>query len=513
MAHHIHELNEEIRVNTERAAEEARENFERDTTLTEEEKTRLEEISHERETIVREVAADGTELQIPLDDFTKNFDAKVKEINTMAGEMAAKAVHVGDIKRTVEDVKKESREKAVTAFKNLAVTDVTLSDDEIVEINDEAIAAVQAYLKIDKLDSAAITKQMKKLSLNEMAAILPQRFTSLYTLPHELASNNYKAKERLLTTLAYLSVTGPEMDYLNDYIDHENKLMVLSNRIVECQMDMVKVLEDKERMSAIVAKADEISPQDRTSVWAKYINDPKAVHNEFAQLAVMETILKESYEKIYAEYQDDPECCAKIAEQIHESEQKHDVYLSVTNIELLWQLWSILTNRFKMNRKNNYQNLRREGIAALDRCRRSKLDVHFPVYDPNAAKNPENLFILYMTQYPNMLAKYNETVRTILEKGEEDSTGITPIEIEGIQDETVYEYFSLLLLILFGRVMKKLTSNDMTRYDAIELDVYFKMYCKLGRDVYLMTKVWSMCKDFVAYAIQTWPKESKKPKG
>ena len=269
MAHHIHELNEEIRVNAERAAEEARENFERDTTLTEEEKTRLEEISHERETIVREVAADGTELQIPLDDFTKNFDAKVKEINTMAGEMAAKAVHVGDIKRTVEDVKKESREKAVTAFKNLAVTDVTLSDDEIVEINDEAIAAVQAYLKIDKLDSAVITKQMKKLSLTEMAVILPQRFISLYTLPHELASNNYKAKERLLTTLAYLSVTGPEMDYLNDYIDHENKLMVLSNRIVECQMDMVKVLEDKERMSAIVAKADEISPQDRTSVSAK----------------------------------------------------------------------------------------------------------------------------------------------------------------------------------------------------------------------------------------------------
>ena len=68
---------------------------------------------------------------------------------------------------------------------------------------------------------------------------------------------------------------------------------------------------------------------------------------------------------------------------------------------------------------------------------------------------------------------------------------------------------SLYLLILYGRIIKKLCGRNSTKYDAIENDAYFTMYCKLGSDIYLMTDYWNMMKEYIEFAIKTWPMPKK----
>ena len=65
----------------------------------------------------------------------------------------------------------------------------------------------------------------------------------------------------------------------------------------------------------------------------------------------------------------------------------------------------------------------------------------------------------------------------------------------------VAETFSTLLVILMGRILKKLYGNHQDKYDAITLDSYFQIFCRMGMDIYIMQDFWTMMKDFVQYTI------------
>ena len=173
-------------------------------------------------------------------------------------------------------------------------------------------------------------------------------------------------------------------------------------------------------------------------------------------------------------------------------------------------LFRSMTTRFMADRKNGYKNMTREAVSALDRIRRAKQNVPFPVYDKRYAGKPELLYQLYITAYPKMLENYNKTLHGIHEKDKTaDLAAIPPIEIDGVDTVLVHEYFSMILLILFGRVMKRLGNKGLTKYDAIMLDCYFNCYCRLGTDIYMMTDIWNMCKDFVEHCCKTYVKPKK----
>lgn len=506
-------LAERDRENTELAAETFDESS---LELTPEEREKLKELDGKREIVVKETSTSGATSTVPMETFMESVDKEVATIKNATGEIIGKGLNTGDIKQTMEDLKREEQKKAIQMFRDNAVdTDVDLDDDDIIAINNRAIAKIQEFLKVDKLDSNDIIRRFKRMTLREIANIIPKEFMDIYVRPNELLANSLPAKERLIATLAYLSVTGPEMDYLNDYIDHEHKLMMLSQRLIECQVKMADAIKSQDTLVSMAKRANEISPMEPDSPWTKYIKgDPKKVHSEFAQKAVISQMMKESYEELLKEYKDDPECAAQIQEQITESEIKYETYISITELKLMRELWSILTERLKVDKRGSYKNLEREAISAMDRIRRAKQNVSFPIYaDGNPGNHkPEVLYSMYVKQYPNLLAECNRAINSVRSKDPDAIVGtedIQPIEIEGIDNAVVHEYFAILLLIIFGRIMKKLSPVDQTKYQAIELDMYFVMYCKLVTDVYLMNDVWTMMKDFVEYAIKTWPK----PKG
>lgn len=518
MANNIIALNNDLQKHAEEEAAVYAENFNSEgaTELTPEEQEKLAAMERETSVVVTERNADGTKASIPLADYAAPVDEKIGTITAIADDTATmiKAVNQGDIHETIEDVKAQAREQAIKAFKDLSVSDEDMDDDEILRINNLGLKAIQEHFGMERISADDIIKKMRKLSLRQISTFIPSEFMAIYTRPNEVMADNVKAKERLLASIAYLATTGPELDYLNDYIDNQNRLMTVVQRLMKCQIDFSEMLKDPQKMAEIAAKAEEISPQD-TSVYAKYIgNDSKRVHNEFAQRAVISKHFEEAYASFLEEYKDDPDATREIQIQVDESHAKYEVYRNVMNLELMRELWDTLTVRLKTDKRNNYKNLEREAIAALDRCRRSKQNVPFPIYDAKLAKRPEELYRLYIQQYPGMVQSYNGAILNIQER-EPDATKdceIIPVQIDGCEDSVVLHYFSMLLLILFGRIMKRLSTNSITKYDAIMLDAYFQCFCKMGSDIYLMNDVWVMMKDFVEYAIKTWPNTGNKGK-
>lgn len=524
MPNNIAAVNAEIEANQAELKERAEEAFKESTTLTDEEQARLTEMKQEVADnpvmVVTEKNDDGTSTSIPVDEFMGTVDEKIREIRDASGEFVAKKMNVGDIKKSAEEVREQAQEKMLQAFRQMSrkkedqeKETSELTDEEIIAINDNAIAAIQNYLGVEKLDSDEIIKRFKRLSLRQIADILPKDFVQIYISDKEIETNNVFGRERLLSTIAYLTVTGPEMDYLNEYIDHQHKLMMLSQRMVECQVNLTEVLKSKETLLEMAKKARTIAPIDAESIWFKWIKGgPDKVHNEFAQKAVVCELTASAYDELLEEYKDDPECIAQIQEQIDESNMKADVYKNVTNLELLHSLWDTLTDRFMNSPKPiTAKYLEREAVSAMDRIRRAKQNVPFPIYSEGNPMNskPELLYRTYLNQYTTLLTGYNTTVITVREKSAEGELkgkdNIQPIHVDGVDDEKTLRCFSMFLLILFGRVMKNLTPNDQTKFQAIELDLYFQCYCKLATDLYLMNDVWSMMKEFIEHAVKTWP--------
>lgn len=530
MPNNIIPLNDELKARSEEEAALSAEVFDNQTELTEEEKAKVAALEDGTQAAVVTTDANGRNAYSTLEDYAKAVD----EAKTITGPDGAliKAVNQGDIKQTVEDLKADARARALNAFRSYAVaTSVDgkdVADDDILRINDDALRAVQGYYGEERLDADKTIKKLSKLSLDQLANILPKQFLDIYSSEAEIRAKNFKAKERILSTLAYLMVTGPELDYLNEYIDHEHVMMEISRQLVQTEVSLADVLKDKDKMSNIVKRAIEYSEPDK-SIWAKFIKDPKIVHNEFAQRAVVCEEYQHAYEGILANYPNDgsrtvvseggvvldaktiDDCRAQIQIQIDECINKRKAYLDVTNLELMRSLWGTLTARMKENKKNNFKNLTREAVSALDRIRKAKQNVPFPVYDEKLIKRADLLYGLYMKEFVKMLEKYNTAVDKVYKETDEAaSTGVVPIRIDGHSDAVVWKYFAMLLLILYGRIMKSLGDRGITKYDAIMLDCYFQIFCKIGSDVYLMSDVWNICKEFVEYCIVNYPEVSKK---
>ena len=53
-----------------------------------------------------------------------------------------------------------------------------------------------------------------------------------------------------------------------------------------------------------------------------------------------------------------------------------------------------------------------------------------------------------------------------------------------------------------GRILKRCTKNNSDKYDAITLDAYFQMFCRMGTDIYVMRDMWMLTQDFVKYCLE-----------
>lgn len=512
------------------AAEAAKENFAHNDTLTPEEQERLDRMQRETSVMVSDRDAMGNAVDTPIEEYADTLNKKYVIIGNGApsvnpqviteADKIIKMMNSGDIKQSTENIKKETQARALEAFRSLSTNNAELSDEDYLEINDRALTVLQEYFKMERLDADTLLQKMGRMTMRQICDILPDEFVKIYTTEAEVAANNIKAKERLLSSLSYLTVTGPEMDYLNEYIEEENRLALVSKQLIQCQVDFSEMIQDPRSMSQLVTDTLAICPADE-SIWAKYIKQPNRVHNEFAQRVVIQQHYLDAYTKLMDQYPvislmdsiDNPERLKEAAynekarhliqTEINEAKNKIDVYSRVTDLELIKELWPLIPERFKTNKKVTMDYILKEAVAAVDRIKRCKLNLPFPGFHGDE-RNAEQIFKQYSVAYAGMIKNYNAAIQTVLEKETDEHPDIQPIAIDGYDDITVRTVFVTLLVILMGRVVKKLTKNDSDKYDAIMLDAYFQIFCRAGMDIYIMEEIWDMMRDFTKYVIDTW---------
>lgn len=145
-----------------------------------------------------------------------------------------------------------------------------------------------------------------------------------------------------------------------------------------------------------------------------------------------------------------------------------------------------------------------EAVNAVERIRRSKQDVPFPGYRAEDKKS-ELIFKHYQEDFNKVFHSYNTAIAALAEKEPNHVDDLESIQLDGYKEDMVFAYTSMLLIILMGRIMKKLSKNTITKYDAVMLDAYFKLFSGLGMDVYIMSNVWRMLKEPVQYVMMTYP--------
>ena len=459
----------------------------------------------------------GTKVNQPISEYAKSLDDRVAEIkDDVNGNKVIKLINSGDIKANGDELKEKARQEALKACRNLATKKgEDLTDEDYIRINDSAIEALTKYFKLDRLTSDAIMPKLRKTSLAQIHKILPEEFANIYIDNKDLIANGYRGKEQILSVIEYLCVTGPELDYLNQYIDDENKLAMVSQRILRCQVDFMDMLKDEKTMSELVARTVEIAPNDE-SFWSKYIKIPNRISNEFAQRYVLQEKYKEAYTKLLDEYpitddmsEHEVEINMKardlILDEIAEATNKMEVYKSITNLDLFKELYVILEDRYMHGVKMSQKFLIKECMDAIERAKKCKLNVPYPGYKGTTNK-VDQIFKSYMIAYPQMIGNYNKAILDVCQKVTADGaplpeTNIEAIALEDYSGKQVAKVFSLLLSVMMGRIMKKCTGNNQTKYDAIILDSYFQMFCRLGMDIYVMNDIWVMMKPLVKYIL------------
>lgn len=508
MNDNIKKLQEDLEAKEAAEREAAANNFNDNVELTEDEAARINEMRKDKAMMISESDIDGRTVNLPMVEYVQSMDKKVGILRSAGAdsEKFIKLLNTGDIVKSADEMKREAREQALSAFRTLSVAEgIELSDDDYIAINDSAIKNLMDYFKLSRMDADIVIKKLAKMSLSQICAILPEQFVNVYVTEQERKANNIKAKERILASIGYLSVTGPELDYLNEYVDEENKLAVVSKRLMQCQIDFAEMLKDEKTMSEIINETLKLSPADM-SIWAKYIRQPNRVHNEFAQRTVIQEKYMEAYTKILEEYPDvegNEKARNIIMKEIMEARAKVSCYKDIVNLNLMQELFYTLAERLKSNKKTSMDYIVHEAIEAIERIRRSKQDVPFPGY--HGEKKAEQIFTNYMVTFPRMLRQYNDTIDTVMEKNQSfNPAPVVKVEVDGRPDKDVHMIFSTILVILMGRIMKHCTKNSSDKYDAITLDAYFQIFCKMGTDVYLMSDIWNMMKPFVEYVLVTY---------
>ena len=489
--------------------------------LTDQDRETIQELRAQTDTalMVTETGADGQPVSQPIQEFVKSIDDKKMQVDA---DRAIKTINSGDITRTVDEIKQQTRDRAIKSYRLLAgSSEEELSDDDIMDIHNRAIESLQKAYGLEHLTIEALGPRLKKTDLKTLCGLLPKEYVNIYLTDREILSNSFIAKNKLITAIEYLCVTGPEMDYLNQYIEDENKLALVSKRIMQCQLDFNEMLKDEKTMSELVARTVNMSKVDN-GFWYRYIKFPNRVHNEFAQRYVIQEKYREAYEKLLEDYpviqgdsltqeqQHDNEVNEKaravIQTEIDEADHKMQVYQSISDLNLIKELYPVLEERYMHGTKLTHKFLIKEGIAAVDRAKRCKQDVPFPGFNRTTSK-PDQLYKSFLAAYVKMIENYNTTVSSALKKASEDQNlpdedvfrNISTIELDGCDKTNTYKVFSTVVLILMGRILRKLVTHEFTKYDAIVVDSYFQIFCRLGTDLYLMSDIWEICKPLVAY--------------
>lgn len=466
----------------------------RDSTLTDEEKERIEQLRKEKHIDVVESGVGGS-VSTPIAEYVKKIDEQKAILNRVDGTQSTIKLLSNNFAKTGEDVKKQATDGMIGLMRGLSnnTDDDEISDEELLGLNDLAIEALKRYFKTEKLDSDVVSLKLKNMPYSTLCSILPPKFVKLYT--NDIDTSNFKgvikAKELLLTSIAYMIVSGPEIDQLSEYIDTEEKLNTVGRRMIQMQLDMSNVINNDESISnALLAESEKTRSEDAIN-WSKYIRNPDMASNIFAQRAVVQRYFADGYKKLLPEYEDQ-DSLDIIQGEIDACLTKADIYDNIAQMDIVPSLVAILMTRHQTEKRASKKRLHKEALAAIERSKKSKVDVTFPGYT-GKEKTSEDIFKSTYNMLSVAIERYNSTVLAVgnrnaqILKGQEE---ITTIDADA-------KIFTEVFIIVMGRIMKHYSKEQNAKLGAIYIDSYYQLLCRINVDIFVMNRFYRMSRDFI----------------
>ena len=467
MENNIQKFAEVLEEQNERELEELREGLQ-EAPITEEDEKDIEQMIQEEGNSAY-VVRNG-EKEIPLDDYMKPVDDAILTMKD-----GTKLISMTQSDQTTEYISGIVAKTADTVRKNAIKP---ISEKEFIDLSHETLAAIKQYLKVDKLHRDSAMRELSRLHFNDLCEIVPRKLIDTFVDPFTIRGNKNNAKEILLNIIDFMINSGPESDDFVQYLENQNKLYAVLQALAEENFKVKEFLSSKETVAQMAKNALE-KADPRTAIYAKYVSSPDAINMLFTHRAAVNREFATASGEIRINCSEQIELDA-IDHEIEEANDKADMYESTLKLEVFTEVCDRFFEEFGRDKRRSAQGLERMAKKYLERLTRANLDAPFPGYT-GAEHNTGEIYVNYTKHFKHHAALYNKFVTNANEKEQEKLPLIDDIKI-----------FSDTLLIIMGRLQKKLLKEPVTYRNKSAVVVYFELMCRLCTDIFTTAKVVSL---------------------
>lgn len=497
-------LQANLRQNEDKNMELARKNFEAAGTLTEEELKTLDTMRNDAQITAVEQDELGRKSEVSVHQFVSTLEDRIVKTDTTPPVKLMDSFDLPDVMKIQNEMSSKMKTQVMDSISSITGADVDETDFD--DLSNRTMDALRKMFHVETLDSEKIVKKLNQMPLDMIVKQLPEDLIHTFCSDEELTYHKAKAKSQLITSLGYLIVTGPQLDDLTDYIDHEHKKMTVMTRLTQCGIDISNTLTSEESIAEIVEKSKNLR-SDQSKSYAEILKLPDACFQFFSQFAIISDRTADAYQKLFDEFSDE-EDRAMIQEEVDINRKKAETYRSICDLTLFQERAEIYMKSIQTDHRITKEHIERQAMDVIDRLKRAKIPIMFPGYTGSESTSKEVYYRYIELAAGNgkkdlrgFVANYNSAI-TLLDHYEKDVTELQPITHDA-------KLFGNCVLVVMGRIAKYLSRNTATKYDAIALDGYFRLLCQMSSDLFIINKMNLILTPIMNY-IESLPETRKK---
>ena len=444
-----------------------------EVSLTEEEEQELKELEEETKDgiVIMKSESNGSEAEMALKDYMASVDKNIPLMKSdqtkLISMMQPEALH-----EYIDNAKENSK----SALINIA--QVPIGEIELNNVINQTLSAVRNFLNIDKFRRDEVSRKLGKLKPTELFNIMPSVTMKTFISPAMMKTDRGAAKNLLLDIIDYMIASGPENDDFEVYLETQTKLIEVMQEINETNFKVKDLLESKESMAEMLDKAlKQIDP--RTKTYAKYVETPDSIKLRFIQNSEVYKAFANAYRELREKYTD-PKELEVIDNEINDAEGKSELYLSVLNLDRISEVFTNFSGDFMRDKRRSKASLTKMAKQNLERIKKANLDAPFPGYTGNETSNNQ-IYVNYIAHMKKLADTYNKFVTKANEQEKE--------QLAVISDPRI---FADVLLVVMGRLQKKLLKEPCTFKEKLEIVISFNLFCRLCTDIFTTERVVKM---------------------
>ena len=469
--------------------------------LTEEEKLKLAQLKekfHYDDKSVSVVTRQygGEAVAVDIREYFRMVDQYMESTNNTMAEEKLKLLNKVDDNIFSNASELLSVFNTMTTEQLKAYTTKSLTPEELSKISLHVSEVCKKDLGRDKITSELVEayyeKAIKGWSYDDFIEHFGSEFVEAFLPENGCRSNILRTRSIFMDVIGLLIVNSDEIKNLNAYIEYNERVVEVLERLAKCGEDVAEVLKSSEGFADAAARSREETGFPKAHDYAKEYSEHFEIradgsYDYFAIRYVMMRELAKAYENVKPEYElaSDIEV---VDNEIQESLKKADCYLDVAELTTFKDVYAAYEASAKTDKRTSASGLRVQGKAYVEKIRKSKINLNFPGFMASY-KSTNEILNGYYKHMHNVITSYNAAL-DVAEK--EGITGLEKIDCD-------VDIFAGVLLTVMARLMKKLTKNTSDKFESLTVASYFKRYAQIGMDLYSLPDIYNIVKPMVEF--------------